>query len=459
MSPNRARGYLARRSRKSEVRISKSQRATVEKLRAKFAVVGKKASNMAKLKPIVIRSSGSNLSNLSTQQIDNSGPGTILADFEALLDFAASGVRSTGKYHLLPMDRLRELDEKMTMPLRPNLARPQQRSFPHINGLYLLLRATQIGIPEGQGKTSGRLTLDPLMCRQWLQLNPTERYFNLLEAWLRHASWEAIGLHSSGNFGYLAMEVRWLLESIPPEGRSFSKKEQVRGGFLHSVQQSTTLALLELFGLMTVERDQPAKGQNWCVTRVCHTPFGDELLRVVFSKIQRSRFADEQCESDFGAWQPVFQSSFPQWINNLKFAEPEFRDGIYYFKVSLGTPWRRIAISAESSLDELAKCIIGAFDFDGDHLYAFQFIERDGQKLTVEHPRVGDAELHTDEIAIGCLPLQVGESMPFQYDFGADWRFKVKLENIAPADPDKSLPIIVESHGEAPAEYDSDDEW
>ena len=163
MSPNRARGYLARRSRKSEVRISKSQRATVEKLRAKFAVVGKKASNMAKLKPIVIRSSGSNLSNLSTQQIDNSGPGTILADFEALLDFAASGVRSTGKYHLLPMDRLRELDEKMTMPLRPNLARPQQRSFPHINGLYLLLRATQIGIPEGQGKTSGRLTLDHLM--------------------------------------------------------------------------------------------------------------------------------------------------------------------------------------------------------------------------------------------------------------------------------------------------------
>ena len=36
---------LARRSRKSEVRISKSQRTTAEKMRAKCAVVGKKESN------------------------------------------------------------------------------------------------------------------------------------------------------------------------------------------------------------------------------------------------------------------------------------------------------------------------------------------------------------------------------------------------------------------------------
>ena len=397
--------------------------------------------------------------NLATQHIDKSGPGTILADFEVLLDFVAAGVRSTGKHHLLAMDQLRELDARMTMSLRPRLAQPQQRSFPHINGLYLLLRATQIGIPEGQGKSNGRLTLDPIMCQQWRQLNPTEQYFNLLEAWLRKSSWEAIGLHSSGRFDYLAMEVRMLWESIPQAGRSFSKNEQVRGEFLHSVQQSTTLALLELFGLMSVERERPAKGQNWCVTNICHTPFGDELLSTVFHEIQRSHLAAEQCASDFGAWQPAFQSSFPQWSNNLKFAEPEFRAGTYYFKVSLGSPWRRIAISAESSLDELAACIIGAFDFEGDQLYAFQFVERDGQKLTVEHPRVGDAELHTDEIVVGYLPLQEGASMPFQYNIGADWRFNVQLEKIAPADPKLSLPVVVEAHGEAPLEYASDDEW
>lgn len=45
--------------------------------------------------------------NLATQHIDKSGPGTILADFEVLLDFVAAGVRSTGKHHLLAMDQLR----------------------------------------------------------------------------------------------------------------------------------------------------------------------------------------------------------------------------------------------------------------------------------------------------------------------------------------------------------------
>ena len=96
----------------------------------------------------------------STNKIESSViagdcPGTIVADFEALMDFVASGVRSTGKYHLLPMARLNELDELMSTPLRPKLQRPQQRSFPHLNGLYLLLRATQ-------NRSSGRSRAKPM---------------------------------------------------------------------------------------------------------------------------------------------------------------------------------------------------------------------------------------------------------------------------------------------------------
>ncbi len=114
------------------------------------------------------------------------------------------------------------------------------------------------------------------------------------------------------------------------------------------------LALLELFGLMTVERAEPDEGQSWCVTEVRHTVFGDELLAIVVNELERENFAHERSEVDFGVWQPVLKSYFPQWINNLKVAEPEVRDGVYYFKVSLGEPWRRIAIPAKSDLDDLA---------------------------------------------------------------------------------------------------------
>ena len=153
------------------------------------------------------------------------------------------------------------------------------------------------------------------------------------------------------------------------------------------------------------------------------------------------------------------QPYFPQRVNNLKLPEPEFRDGVYYFKVSLGKPWRRIAIPANATLDDLAGCIIDAFDFDGDHLYAFELVGRDRRSMNVDHPYSDDADAHTDEVAIGDLPLDKGKSMEFRYDFGANWQFDVALEKIEPEGAEISAPTIVESRGSAPAEYDFDDEW
>jgi hypothetical protein len=111
-------------------------------------------------------------------------------------------------------------------------------------------------------------------------------------------------------------------------------------------------------------------------------------------------------------------------------------------------------------MDELARCIIRAFDFDGDHLYGFQFAGRDGRRMRAEHPYVQDAELRTDELAIGELPLNERQSMQFQYDYGADWRFEVRLEKIDPDAQRPSKPKVIESHGEPPAEYpEDDDDW
>jgi len=397
--------------------------------------------------------------NLSIQHIDNSGPGTILADFETLLDFVTAGVRSTGQYHLLPMDRLRELDERMAHPLRPNLERPQQKSFPHLNGLYLLLRATRMAVSAGHGKTSGRLLIDPVMLEQWRVLNPTEQYFNLLEAWMRHATWAMVGLRTSGWGSHVAMNCRDLWAAIPPDGRRFQELKQRRGDFLFSMERACSLALLELFGLMNVERGEPQEGEGWCVTRVIHTPFGDELLDLIFQQIQLGMLTRNTPKADFGAWQRILQPSFPKWKNNLKFNEPEFRDGIYYFKVSLGRPWRRIAITGQSDLADLANCIIQAYDFDGDHLYAFDLVGRDGMKLQIDSPDCHNGDTFADETTIGALPLDEKQSMLFHYDFGAAWRFKVVLEKIVTADTERAVPKIVESKGEAPPEYGSEDEW
>jgi len=258
----------------------------------------------------------------------------------------------------------------------------------------------------------------------------------------------------------VAMNARDLWMSIPAAGRRFSKKQRRRGEFLYNTDRSCTLALLELFGLMTVEKDEPDEGQGWQVAEVRHTPFGDELLGIVFGKTERELFDHPKHAVEFGAWQPLLQPYFPQWVDNLEFPQPEFRDGVYYFKVSLGKPWRRIAAPAKADLDDLAWSIIAAFDFDGDHLYGFRFAARNGCRTRIEHPCIDDADAHTDELRIGELPLKESQSMEFEYDFGANWQFDVQLEKVEPDAGKITEPTVVQSRGKAPPEYEYyDDEW
>ncbi len=392
--------------------------------------------------------------HLSNQVIDESGPGTVLRDFETLLEFVGlEGVRSTGKYHLLPLNRLFELDERLTNPLRPRLQRPKQQSFPHINGLYLLLRATELGVPQGLGKRTGKLLLEPAVLECWRTLNATERYFNLLEAWLRHASWEMVGGRAHGWARELALQARELWQGVPADGLRF-KGEVPRSYLFYGVESFCTLALFELFGLFSVQRGEPTSGENWRIRAIEHTAFGDELLTVAFEEIEREVFGEARDLPAFGALQSRFQEYFPEWRSNLEFPGPDFRDGVYFFKVSLGDVWRRIAVPAKSDLEELAQSIIRAFDFDGDHLYQFDLRHRDGRGLVVDHPYTEDAEFHTDEFSIGYLSLAERESIGFRYDYGANWRFDVRLEKIDPPSDTITDPTIVESHGAPPPEYD-----
>jgi hypothetical protein len=398
---------------------------------------------------------------LRRQTIGWSGPGTILHDFETLLEFIGEeGLRTTGKYYLIESRRLNELDEKMARPLRPARERPQLRSYPHLSGLYVLLRATRLAVPKGAG-TTGMLVLDPAMVQQWWALNPTEQYFNLLEAWLRHGRGEMLG-GSSGGADRLQSEALTVWHWAPDEGLDLQDDPRLVSCLVYSRLYACMLALFELFGLMEVDRGEPAPGENWRLLGLRRTKFGEAVVGAIFGKrpdrVVECILARQEDEPDFGAWQPIFEEYFPEWRNNLEFPEPEARDGVHYFKAKLGSPWRRIAIPADNSLEELARAIIDAFDFGGGHLYDFRFRERDGSEVRAYHPWCDDAEVHASDYLIGCLPLSEGQSMEFLYDYGTNWQFDVKLEKVGPPDRRLKGPRVVESRGEAPSEYGAGDE-
>ena len=121
-------------------------------------------------------------------------PGTILRDFDTLLHIVhdAQPLKVTSSNSLIPMKMLPDINARMVNPIRLDLKRPQHKSFPNILGLFLLLRATGLTFLEGSG-TKSRLVGDEDVLQSWNSLNPTERYFMLLETALLRTEPTIIG--------------------------------------------------------------------------------------------------------------------------------------------------------------------------------------------------------------------------------------------------------------------------
>ncbi|WP_242046264.1 MULTISPECIES: hypothetical protein [Calothrix] len=90
---------------------------------------------------------------LKETSIDENQPGTILRDFQTLIEFLQpKGVEVSSVNNLLPLKVLSELNLRLSHPIDTKLKRPVQKSYPYINGLYLLLRSSGIGQITSQGK-------------------------------------------------------------------------------------------------------------------------------------------------------------------------------------------------------------------------------------------------------------------------------------------------------------------
>ncbi|MCA1993122.1 MAG: plasmid pRiA4b ORF-3 family protein [Coleofasciculus sp. S288] len=398
---------------------------------------------------------------LHQQTIDETNPGTILRDFQTLLDFiGAKGIEVSSTNHFLPLKSLSELNARLNHPIQIGLKRPQQKSYPNITGLYLLLRASGLSSIETKGKKY-ILVLDSTALQSWNSLNPTERYFNLLETWLIWGSEEILGERGAmGSFGRCLAFWR----RIPDKGLKLGKLSDEYG--LTYYPGLHNIALLEMFGCLSVESAKPEKGKGWKIKRLERSHWGDALLLFLYGLVD-SEFEQEdegKFEGFLGQWQSAFQPFFPEWQNNLTIPEPEFRDGLYVFKVSLkmeryarNTIWRRIAIPAKLTFEHLSSIILKSVNFDNDHLYCFSYKNHFGWTVQINHPYLEEPPF-TTEICIGDLGLKEGKSITYVFDFGDNWEFNVQLERIEPANPKIKNPKILETYGESPEQYPAWDE-
>ncbi len=134
---------------------------------------------------------------LETQDFEQRAPGTVLKDFETLLSLMGDQGLPATPSHLFAIKSLETINRSLTHPLELGLKRAVQKSYPPINGLYLLLRSTGLALIDAKLKKP-RLMLDPQLMESWRSLNAAEHYFALLKAWWGRATGEIIGERGLG---------------------------------------------------------------------------------------------------------------------------------------------------------------------------------------------------------------------------------------------------------------------
>lgn len=417
------------------------------------------------------------IATLKAQTITDGAPGTILTDFQTLLDWIGpDGIATSGKLHHFPQKSLADINQRLSHPIDIDLKRPLQKSYPNVNGLYLLLRASGLGRVETHGKAS-YLKLDPDRHEQWQQFNPTERYFALLEAWLVRAVPDLLGDTGYGNMTEGDFCLGAWRHTLSTQSTltfdSYAKQQD-----LSYYPRLSNLALMGMFGFVSIEDGKPEAGKGWRIQNVTRSPWGDAVF-ALFTKTFLEHELVWGSESDpalpLNELQPAFQPYFPEWQQSLTFVSSQFRPDIHLFKVSLGKIWRQLAIAGDATLYDLSLLIVHSVDFDNDHLHAFTYHNEAGRPVEIFHPYYeddrfsgGTPSVTTNNVKIGDIPLKIGDKMTYLFDFGDNWEFQVILESLEPlpADPAQRPKTtgedaiwelegkIMAAHGRSPKQYE-----
>lgn len=425
---------------------------------------------------------------LKSHTVDETGPGSILRDFEFVLarigeDGIPVGSSSRGFF---PDKVTEEIDAHLGRVPQRDIKRFRQPTCSHVHGLYLILRTSRIGVIKGKGKVR-RIALDTEMLKAYRELNSTEKYFNLFDAWMEgHPDiigensrlWYKSHLHDCAAF---LVE----LKRLPfRQGEQFPVLDYVRYnlGFYN-------LALMELFGLVDVEQGKPVVGEIWPIRGIRGTEYGQALLSALrpglgamlalaagakfelgpedgedaedeYEDKGRLPWDESEVENDdetlpplIEVWQKLLNPYYPEWRTNLALTSPQFRAGTYMLKVSVAKAWRRFAVQGDVYLECLAGSILNAFEFDFDHLYMFTYKTKLGIACSVHHTFMQEPP-YVDEVRIGDMELDEGDKFDFIFDFGDNWRFKIKVERITEAEPaaDRKA-LLIKAKGEAPHQY------
>jgi hypothetical protein len=409
---------------------------------------------------------------LTEQSISLEGPGTLLRDVQVLIGFIGTqGLATQSNRGNLPSSVLPELNARLCHPLEIKLKRPLLRDYPNVAGVYVLLRVLNLIRAD-----ANRVWIDAERLAAWNDFNPTERYFALLETWLLDADGAVLGGGSQRHVDGFTITLRFLADTVSAHWKTFDEcvhKYAICGGGVSpwNVQLMVRLGLIEVVPRPVAGRSSQCGVHGWMMWKARRTPWGEAVAWAVREQLAAQTQTVDDIElywlqppegDDPGIFQPTFQPFFPEYQKVFALPPLQAHPGVYVFKVGFDScrgptdVWRRLAVPDKTSLFELANAILKAFKFDDDeHLHEFRYRDRIGRERVYLHPGAEEGKF-SDEISVGETDLPEKQTMKFQFDFGASWRFVLRLERIEPPDPKLKRPKVIASAGVAPKQYEGE---
>ena len=112
--------------------------------------------------------------------------------------------------------------------------------------------------------------------------------------------------------------------------------------------------------------------------------------------------------------------------------------------------WRRIVVPGSIKLPKLHAVLLLAMGWDGGHLHEFVFGDTNygepDPDFPSDPPMVNEARV-TLAKALGAL-----KSFTYLYDYGDNWRHRIKVEKVLAADPELRSPVCLDGRNACPPE-------
>lgn len=111
--------------------------------------------------------------------------------------------------------------------------------------------------------------------------------------------------------------------------------------------------------------------------------------------------------------------------------------------------WRRIQVPDSFTLRQLHRVIQVSMGWQDSHLHQFTL---SGKRYGEPDPEDEENVIDERTVRLRDLPLSIGVSIGYEYDFGDNWQHRVVLEKTLAPDPKTIYPACVAGERSAPPE-------